>query len=84
MMVTVPIDSFDGFCASSANSESRASKSRAAWVVRLRYAYADTLLAADRTSDALEWFHRTEAIDGEELTDAAERAQELEAKLGDA
>jgi tetratricopeptide (TPR) repeat protein len=60
------------------------SKSRAAWVVRLRYAYADTLLAADRASDALEWFHRTEAIDGEELTDAAERAQELEAKLGDA
>ena len=60
------------------------SKSRAAWVVRLRYAYADTLLAADRASDALEWFHRTEAIDGEELTDAAERAQELEAQLGDA
>ena len=59
------------------------SKSRAAWVVRLRYAYADTLLAADRASDALEWFHRTEAIDGEELTDAAERAQELEAQLGD-
>lgn len=60
------------------------SKSRAAWVVRLRYAYADTLLAADRASEALEWFHRTEAIDGEELTDAAERAQELEARLGDA
>ena len=60
------------------------SKSRAAWVVRLRYAYADTLLAAGRPSDALEWFHRTEAIDGDELTDAAERAQELEAQLGDA
>jgi len=51
--------------------------------VRLRYTYADTLLAAHRPSEALEWFHRTEAIDGEELTDAAERAQELEAQLGD-
>lgn len=54
------------------------SKSRADWVVRLRYAYADTLLAAGRRDDALEWFHRTEAIDGEGVTDAAERAAELE------
>jgi hypothetical protein len=58
------------------------SKSRAAWVVRLRYAYADTLEAAGRHTDALEWFHRTEAIDGEEITDAAERAAELEQQLG--
>ena len=35
------------------------SQSRADWVVRLRYAYADTLLAAGRTEDAVEWFHRT-------------------------
>ncbi len=54
------------------------SKSRSAWVVRLRYAYADTLVAAGRRQDALAWFHRTEAIDGEEITDAAERASELE------
>jgi tetratricopeptide (TPR) repeat protein len=54
------------------------SKSRSAWVVRLRYAYADTLEAAGRESDALAWFHRTHAIDSEELTDAAERADQLE------
>jgi tetratricopeptide (TPR) repeat protein len=58
------------------------SQSRAGWVVRLRYAYADTLLAAGRSEDALEWFHRTEAIDGDEMTDAAERAAELETHDG--
>lgn len=58
------------------------SKTRASWVVRLRYAYADTLVAAGRPDDALQWFHRTEAIDGEEITDAAERASELEAQQG--
>ena len=56
------------------------SKSRAAWVVRLRYAYADTLEAAGREQDALAWFHRTVAIDSDELTDAAERADALEEK----
>ena len=54
------------------------SKSREPWVVRLRYAYADTLEAAGRESDALAWFHRTQAIDADELTDAAERAEALE------
>jgi tetratricopeptide (TPR) repeat protein len=54
------------------------SKTRANWVVRLRYAYADTLEAAGRTSDALEWFHRTEAIDSDEITDAGDRASLLE------
>lgn len=54
------------------------SKSRAPWVVRLRYAYADTLETAGRTTDALAWFHRTDAIDSDELTDAAERAAILE------
>lgn len=53
-------------------------KDREPWVVRLRYAYADTLSAAGRNSDALAWFHRTDAIDGEQLTDAAERAAALE------
>jgi hypothetical protein len=54
------------------------SKSREPWVVRLRYAYADTLEAAGRDTDALAWFHRTHAIDGEQITDAAERADALE------
>jgi tetratricopeptide (TPR) repeat protein len=53
-------------------------KGRSSWVVRLRYAYADTLEAAGRTDDALAWFHRTNAIDGDQLTDAAERADALE------
>ena len=47
------------------------SKSREPWVVRLRYAYADTLEAAGRENDALAWFHRAHAIDSEQLTDAA-------------
>ena len=54
------------------------SKSRQAWVVRLRYAYADTLEVAGREADALAWFHRTHAVDSDELTDAAERAEQLE------
>lgn len=54
------------------------SKSRADWVVRLRYAYADALLAAGRRDDAVQWFHRTVGIDGEGITDAAERIAELE------
>ena len=54
------------------------SKSRADWVVRLRYAYADTLLAAGRREEAIEWFHRTVGIDGEGVTDAAERVAALE------
>jgi len=59
------------------------SQSREPWVVRLRYAYADALVAAGRGEDALAWFHRTQAIDGEEITDAAERAAELERAIQD-
>lgn len=58
------------------------SMAREAWVVRLRYAYADTLLEAGRREEALAWFHRTEAIDADEITDAAARAVEVE-KLSD-
>jgi tetratricopeptide (TPR) repeat protein len=54
------------------------SKSREPWVVRLRYAYADALEEAGRTEDALAWFHRTQAIDADEFTDAAVRAATLE------
>ncbi len=46
------------------------SKTREPWVARLRYAYADTLLAASRPQDALTWFHRTDAVDAEANTDA--------------
>lgn len=58
------------------------SKSRAPWVVRLRYAYADILEAAGREQDALAWFHRTHAVDGEQITDADVRAEVLEKRLG--
>jgi tetratricopeptide (TPR) repeat protein len=58
------------------------SKSRESWVVRLRYAYADALVEAGQLEEALAWFHRTLAIDADELTDAAERAAELERSAG--
>lgn len=51
---------------------------RGAEVVRLRYAYADLLLRAGRRGDALLWFHRTAGMDGEQITDAAERVLEIE------
>lgn len=57
------------------------SNTRENWVVRLRYAYADTLEAAGRGQEALEWFHRTEAIDNDQVTDASERAENLERSL---
>ena len=53
-------------------------ETRADWVVRLRYAYADLLLQAGRRDEAVEWFHRTAGIDGGGVTDAAERIEELE------
>ena len=54
------------------------SQNRSPWVVRLRYAYADTLEQAGRDTDALAWFHRTHAIDSGDLTDAETRAEALE------
>jgi len=51
--------------------------SRASWVARLRYAYADTLLAAGRADEAVEWFHRTVAADVDAATDAVERLDAL-------
>jgi tetratricopeptide (TPR) repeat protein len=59
------------------------SKSREPWVVRLRYTYADTLETAGRDADALAWFHRTDAIDHDQLTDAADRAEALERRMND-
>ena len=50
----------------------------AEWAARLRYAYADALLAAGRREEAREWFARAAAVDEEQLTDAAERLLELD------
>ena len=50
----------------------------AEWAARLRYAYADGLLAADRRDEAREWFARAAAVDDEQLTNAAERLLELD------
>ncbi|PRX13404.1 hypothetical protein CLV67_125116 [Actinoplanes italicus] len=50
----------------------------AEWAARLRYAYADALLAAGRREEAREWFARTAATDEEQVTDAAERLLELD------
>ena len=50
----------------------------AEWAARLRYAYADALLAADRREEAREWFSRAAAVDEDQLTDATERLLELD------
>lgn len=47
------------------------------WRARLRYAYADNLLAAGRERDAIRWFLAAADVDAEDATDAAERAIEL-------
>ncbi|MFI5496531.1 Replicase polyprotein 1ab [Actinoplanes sp. NPDC051859] len=48
------------------------------WAARLRYAYADALLAAGRREEAREWFSRAATADEDDLTDAAERLLELD------
>ncbi len=48
------------------------------WTGRLRYAYADALLAAGREDEAREWFARAVAADPEATTDAVERLEELD------
>lgn len=53
------------------------SNDRAAWAPRLRYAYADALLAAGRDAEAREWFAKTVEVDADEETDAAERLTEI-------
>jgi tetratricopeptide (TPR) repeat protein len=58
------------------------SKSRQPWVARLRYAYADALVAAGRTDAAITWFHRTVSVDSFAATDASDRAAELEKAAG--
>jgi uncharacterized protein HemY len=52
------------------------------WSARLFYAYADNLLAAGRTDEAVSWFLHADDADAEGETDAGERAVEL-AQRGD-
>ena len=47
------------------------------WQARLRYAYADSLLATGRIREAIRWFVAAAEADVEGATDAAERAIEL-------
>lgn len=54
-------------------------RSREPWVARLRYAYADSLLAAGRTADARQWFEQAAAADVADETDALERLTHLAA-----
>ncbi len=54
------------------------SRSTAPWVARLRYAYADALLAVGRTDEARTWFARAADGDDEGVTDAADRLAEIE------
>ncbi|MGW6282965.1 hypothetical protein [Kribbella sp. NPDC055071] len=53
-------------------------RTRAEWLPRLRYAYADALEEAGRTEEALIWFHRAAGVDADGATGAAERAARLE------
>lgn len=50
-------------------------------VARLRYAFADALLAVGRREEAREWFSRAVDADEDATTDAAERLLELDGVL---
>ena len=45
------------------------------WALRLRYAYADALDAANRKEEAREWFAKCAELDVDEVTDAQERSE---------
>ena len=55
-----------------------ASKSDEPWSARLRYAYADALLAGGRNKEARDWFVKATLVDADDLTDAAERAMQID------
>jgi len=55
-----------------------ASNSVQPWTARLRYAYADALLAAGRESEAREWFAKAVESDKDGSTDASDRLAELD------
>jgi ClpP class serine protease len=48
------------------------------WTARLRYAYADALLAAGREDDARDWFAKAVEADRDGSTDASDRLAELD------
>ncbi|MFH9554723.1 tetratricopeptide repeat protein [Streptomyces sp. NPDC017435] len=48
------------------------------WTARLRYAYADALLAAGREDEAREWFAKALEADRDGSTDASDRLAELD------
>ncbi|WP_457541496.1 hypothetical protein [Streptomyces filamentosus] len=48
------------------------------WTARLRYAYADALLAAGREQEAREWFAKALEADKDGATDASDRLAELD------
>ncbi|MFD0271312.1 tetratricopeptide repeat protein [Streptomyces sp. NPDC127106] len=48
------------------------------WTARLRYAYADALLAAGREDEAREWFAKAIEADRDGTTDASDRLAELD------
>lgn len=54
------------------------SRTRADWSPRLRYAYAEALLADGQRELAREWFERAEGVDVNDVTDAADRVVELD------
>ena len=53
------------------------------WTARLRYAYADALLEADREAEAREWFARAAESDTEGITDAEDRIAQLDGVVFD-
>ncbi|MFK0236882.1 tetratricopeptide repeat protein [Streptomyces vinaceus] len=55
-----------------------ASNSVQPWTARLRYAYADALLAAGREDEAREWFAKTVEADKDGTMDASDRLAELD------
>ncbi|QDN63456.1 tetratricopeptide repeat protein [Streptomyces sp. RLB3-17] len=55
-----------------------ASNSVQPWTARLRYAYADALLAAGREDEAREWFAKAVESDKDGSTDASDRLAELD------
>ncbi|MFI5669031.1 tetratricopeptide repeat protein [Streptomyces sp. NPDC051704] len=55
-----------------------ASHSVQPWTARLRYAYADALLAAGREDEAREWFAKTVEADKDGAMDASDRLAELD------
>lgn len=55
-----------------------ASNSVQPWTARLRYAYADALIAADRADEARDWFAKAAEADPDGSTNASERLAEID------